>query len=105
MVAMHVGDKNPRDLADLEIAAQKLMLSPLAAVKQPNFSPLGQPQGNARDVPSASGHAGTGSKKRNLHGWVSLGCKAQALRLYTDIPTATAVCVCCSEQLHLLEPH
>ena len=43
---MHVGDEDAPQLADPQIAAQKLMLGALTAVEQPELRALRQAQGH-----------------------------------------------------------
>jgi hypothetical protein len=37
VIAVHVGDENAAELTSFEVAAQQLMLSAFATVKQPEF--------------------------------------------------------------------
>ena len=59
VVAVHVGDEDPPQLGDPQLAAQELVLGGLAAVEQPELGPLGQAQGHGRDVAGAGGNART----------------------------------------------
>ena len=43
MVAVHVGDEDPSQLRKPQVAAQKLMLSALSAIEQPEFRTLSKP--------------------------------------------------------------
>ena len=65
---MHVGDKDPPQLRQAQIAAQKLMLGALATVEQPHLRSLGQTQRHGGDVARPRGHSGTGTEKGDLHG-------------------------------------
>ena len=61
MVAVHVGDENPPQLAHPQVAAQKLVLGALAAVEQPQLAALGQTQRHGRDIAAPGGHTGAGA--------------------------------------------
>ena len=43
VVAVHVRDEDARDLADVQVAAQELVLRPLAAVEEPHLAALRRP--------------------------------------------------------------
>jgi hypothetical protein len=57
MVAVHVGDENAPQLGHAQRAAQKLVLSTLAAVEQPELGALGEAQGDRRHISGAGGNA------------------------------------------------
>ncbi len=57
VVAVHVGDEDPAQLAHPQFAAQELVLGGLAAVEQPELAALGQPQRHRRDIAGAGRHA------------------------------------------------
>lgn len=59
VVTMHMGDKNAAELADFQITPQDLMLGSFATVKQPQFCPLRQTQGNARNIARSRRYTGT----------------------------------------------
>jgi hypothetical protein len=42
VIAVHVGDEDAANLGGFDVAAEELVLSAFAAVKEPNFSPLGE---------------------------------------------------------------
>lgn len=65
---MHVGDKNPPQLTDPQFAAQKLVLSTLATIEEPDLGSLGQTQRYRRDIARSRGHAGTCTEKSDLQG-------------------------------------
>jgi hypothetical protein len=67
MVAVQVRDKDARDLADLQITFEKLVLRALAAVKEPDLRSLRRAQSHARDVARARRHTGTCSEESYLH--------------------------------------
>jgi len=66
MVAVQVSDENAAQLADFEVAAEKLVLSSFAAVKQPKFRSLGQAEGDAGNVARSRGDTRASSEKCNL---------------------------------------
>ena len=68
VIAVHVGNEYPPQLGEAEVAAQELMLRSLTAVEQPKLRPLGQPQGDGRNVACPCRDAGTGAEKGDLHG-------------------------------------
>ena len=63
VVAVHVRDEDARDLADVEVAAQELVLRALAAVEEPHLGALRRPQRHARDVARPGRHPGACSEK------------------------------------------
>ena len=65
VVAVQVRDEDARDLADVDVASEELMLRALAAVEEPDLAALLRPQRDARDVSRARRHSGTRSKKSN----------------------------------------
>lgn len=66
MIPMHVGNKDPANLAGLKLTPQELMLSTLTTIKQPNFGSLWQSKGNTGDVPRSRRNSRTCSQKCNV---------------------------------------
>jgi len=64
MVAVHVCDKDARELAEAEGAgAKNLVLCPFAAIEQPPFAALRKLKRHARDVTLARRHSSACSQK------------------------------------------
>jgi hypothetical protein len=57
VVTVQVSDENAAELADFELAAEELVLSSFATVKQPEFGSLGQTEGDAGNVARSRGYA------------------------------------------------
>ena len=57
VVAVHVRDEDARDLTDIQVAAQQLVLRALAAVEEPDLGALRRSQCDARNVSRARRHA------------------------------------------------
>jgi hypothetical protein len=53
---MHMGHEDAAQLRHPQIAAQELVLGGFAAVEQPQLRPLGQPQGQRRNIARAGGN-------------------------------------------------
>ena len=59
MIAVQVCDEDAADLADLERRALQLLLRALAAIEQPHFAALRQPERHARNIARPRRHART----------------------------------------------
>jgi len=68
MITMHVSYKDTADLANPQIAAEKLMLGTFPTVKQPDLSPLGQAEGNTRNIARSRWYTGACAQEGNLQG-------------------------------------